>query len=132
MHSSDAWIGTDALCVTEAHLAQTMKQHDRILIVKEPWLNRILSGEKNDRGARHALPPRPLLRWTRGEIVLGVAKQVRTEDEWNFLRPRHRVAPATLPYRKTYALPVVSVQRVAPTPFVHPRGAINIVKYRRA
>ena len=122
--------------MTEAHLAQTMKQHDRILIVKEPWLNLILAGEKTIevrgtpyRPGHYFVGHNQLIR---GEIVLGVAKQVRTEDEWNFLRPRHRVPSATLPYRKTCALPVVSVQRVAPTPFVHPRGAINIVKYRRA
>ena len=113
-----------------------MKQHDRILIVKEPWLNLILSGEKTIeirsapyRPGHYFVGHKQLIR---GEIVLGVAKQIWTEEEWNFLRPRHRVPTSTLPYRKTYALPVVSVQRVAPTPFVHPRGAINSVKYRRA
>ena len=68
----------------------------------------------------------------RGKLVLGVAKQVRNEDEWDLLRPWHRAPTHTLPYNKTYALPIVSAHHITPTPFVHPRGAVNIVKYRRA
>ena len=113
-----------------------MKENDRNLIIKDPWIHLILSGRKTIevrgtpyRPGHYCIGNNQLIR---GEIVLGTAKHVPTESDWNFLRPRHCVSSTALPYAKTYALPILSARRVGPTPFVHPRGAINIVKYRRA
>ena len=55
---------------------------------------------------------------------------IASEEEWAATRAKHRV-PGPRPYKKTWALPVTKVRRMSrPVPYVHPRGAIGIVKYR--
>ncbi len=55
---------------------------------------------------------------------------ITTVEEWDSLRPQHRVEGAELPYAKTFGLPLLDVRHVSRMPFAHPRGAIGIVKYR--
>ena len=106
----------------------------KILILKEHWLDLILSGEKSMeiRGA-------PL---KAGTYYLGCKKNIyavaamgppiaiATVDHWDSLRPQHRVQSAELPYAKTFGMPILEVRRVNRMPFAHPRGAIGIVRYR--
>jgi len=65
-----------------------------------------------------------------GLARLGRAIPISTVKDWNALRPRHRVESLTLPYRKTFGLPIMSAVAVAPAPYWHPRGAMGIVRYR--
>ena len=64
-----------------------------------------------------------------GCAQLGEAFLIDNEEDWAALRTKHRVA-GPRPYKKTWALPVTKVRRVSPVPYVHPRGAVGIVKYR--
>ena len=40
----------------------------------------------------------------------------------------HRVFTNNLPYKKTYLIPILTLKKIK-RPYVHPRGAIGIVKY---
>ena len=44
---------------------------------------------------------------------------------------QHKVSLKTdqLPYKKTFFLPILNLRKLKRTPFVHPQGAITIVKY---
>ena len=68
-----------------------------------------------------------------GCAQFGDAFAINSEAEWNALRSQHCIDASELPYKHTWGLPIESVWRMArPVPFVHPRGAIGIVKYRAA
>ena len=43
-------------------------------------------------------------------------------------REQHRVITDRLPYKTTYCIPILHVHKIK-VPFVHPPGAITIVKY---
>ena len=109
---------------------------DRILILKDRWLDLILSGQKTMevRGqrvqpGRYWLGSRGLIR---GVAVLDPAAHIKTEDEWASLRPQHCVFGRKLPYKKTWGMPISSRRSLEnPLPYIHPRGAIGIVIYRR-
>ena len=108
---------------------------ERILVLREEWLERILRGAKTleVRGAR--LREGDIWLGCRsvvfGKARLGPAVAIGTEKEWAALRPRHLVADAALPYKTTYGLPLQAVTHLrAGIPYVHRRGAIGIVKYR--
>ncbi len=62
--------------------------------------------------------------------TLGPPIAITTVEEWDSLRPQHRVGNAELPYARTFGLPILDVRPVSRTPFAHPRGAIGIVRYR--
>ena len=108
---------------------------DRILILKPKWLRLLLSGEKDleIRGGR--FKPGKYLLGSGGLIYvscwLGSAIPIHTPEEWDQLRSRHRVEFPSLPYKKTWGLPVTDVVEVAtPVRYRHPRGAIGIVRFR--
>lgn len=108
---------------------------ERILILREEWLERILSGEKTleVRGTR--LREGDIWLGCRSRIFgkarLGAAFAIKTKRKWTSLRPRHLVANATLPYKTTWGLPLQSIIRLREcAPYVHCRGAIGIVKFR--
>eukprot|EP00973_Karenia_brevis_P095099 12425674-Karenia_brevis.AAC.2 len=108
---------------------------DRILILREHWLEQILSGEKSleIRGKRLREGDVWLGCHSRilGKARLGPAVAIRTEQEWEALRPRHRVMDDALPYKTTWGLPLQNVVRLREgAPYVHRRGAIGIVKYQ--
>lgn len=111
--------------------------HERILVLRDEWLQRILSGEKQLEIRGKRLREGDVWLGCRSNILgkarLGTAIAIKTEQEWAALRPRHLVADATLPYKTTYGLPLQAVERTRNIfPYVHPRGAIVIVKYRPA
>ena len=77
-----------------------------------------------------------------GKYYLGYAKQILavaqlgaplhicSPKQWIALQPEHRVMSEHSPYKRTYGLPILSVRVVRPMSFMHPHGAITIVKYR--
>ena len=110
------------------------RQEDKILILKEHWLNLILGGRKTLeirgralKAGKYWLGCRGVIR---GKVVLGDAVPIPDEDTWDSLRERHRVESSFLPYKKTYGLPVTSVKKVKPVTFKHTQGAVGIVLYR--
>ena len=107
---------------------------DRILVLRPHWLNLILAGEKTLEIRGRNLSAGNYWLGTRGMIhglaVLQPAILIDSAQAWQELRHRHRVESNELPYRTTYALPIRRCRRVTPVPYVHPRGAVGIVKYR--
>ena len=107
---------------------------DRILIVKPCWLQLILSGAKTMEIRGTAYRPGKYWLGHQRQILavaqLGKPLRVSTPEQWISLQPQHRVMRSDLPYKNTFALPIESVRPVSPFPFRHPRGAINIVRYR--
>ena len=107
---------------------------DRILVLRPHWLNLILAGEKTLEIRGRNLSARNYWLGTRGMIhgcaMLEPAMLINTAQAWQELRHRHRVESDELPYKTTYALPIRRCRRVTPIPYVHPRGAVGIVKYR--
>ena len=55
---------------------------------------------------------------------------VRVENLTHFRRHKdmHRMETEELPYKTTYLIPILSLRQIK-RPYVHPRGAIGIVKY---
>ena len=108
---------------------------ERILVLRPEWLELILSGHKKMeiRGTRLRegdawLGCRSMVF---GRARLGPALAISTEREWVSLRPEHLVADAALPYKQSFGLPLRSVTRLRHgVSYVHPRGAIGIVKFR--
>ena len=109
---------------------------DRILILKPKWLSLLLSRDKDleIRGCR--FKPGKYYLGSGGLIYtscwLGIAIPIQTPEEWDQLRPRHRVESPILPYKNTWGIPVTDLVEVAsPIKYRHPRGAIGIVRFRR-
>ena len=106
---------------------------DKILLLKPQYIEQILRGAKNME--IRSAPYRA------GTYYLGtggtIFAQVRTAHAFpihnmtEFIRSKHKhhMVCAKLPYKKTYALPIVECAPVSAR-FRHPRGAITIVKYR--
>ena len=109
------------------------KPGDRILIVKEPWLSLILAGKKKMeiRGARLSSGKWYLgfKKQIYGVMVTGKAQHIPTSNQFRELRGLHRVS-GSLPYKKTFGLPIQHVSVLKPMFFTHPRGAQSIVLYR--
>ena len=64
-----------------------------------------------------------------GVMMTGEAQRIPTSNEFRELRELHRVS-GSLPYKKTFGLPIRQVSVLKPTFFTHPRGAQSIVLYR--
>ena len=121
--------------VRSVQFGPTPRCGERILILRQEWLERILDGTKTleIRGARLREGDVWLgsQRTISGKARLGPAVPIRTEQEWATLRPQHLVADPVLPYKTTWGLPIQSVTRLRDAvPFLHRRGAIGIVKFR--
>ena len=116
-------------------LPPTPKEGQTIMQVKRTWLDLILSKSKvlEIRG----------LRKRAGTYYLGCEGQVygvvttldavpiRTVDHFKALTPLHKVSiENALPYKKTFALPLTSVQKMSePIQYVAHHGAIGWVRY---
>ena len=112
---------------------QPLQKGDRILVLKEPWLGMILSGEKTMeirskrlRAGKYYLGYKEKIY---GCISTGLPVPITTIEQWRTLYPRHLVNSSTLPYERTFGLPILSVHSMEGT-YKHPKGAIGIVKYR--
>ena len=64
-----------------------------------------------------------------GKACIGPALAIYTEREWASLRPEHLVADAALLYKTIFRFTFSRLRHGIS--YVHPRGAIVIVKFRR-
>ena len=108
---------------------------ERVLVLKPQYLDRLLSGEKTLEIRGKALTPG--IAWLgaagmiHGMASLEAARLIDSTHMWQELRSQHCVPGDDLPYKRTWALPIMAVQRLhQPVPYVHPRGAIGVVTYR--
>ena len=110
-------------------------QHgDRILVLKPHWLQQILSGNKTleIRGSR--LKAGHYYLGCGGKIhasaILDAPIAIENVTQWIALREDHKVKTDALPYRKTYGLPIKKLTQLKKAVhYIHPRGAIGIVRY---
>ncbi len=114
---------------------QAPRRGDKILILRANWLNLILIGEKTleIRGVAYSAGKYYLGhdKIIYGSMQLGRAIPIRTDAQWDQLRWQHRVPAETMPYDKTFGLPILDVKPAARRlPFSHPKGAVCIVRYR--
>ena len=125
--ASAPWSLTTMVCAPRAL--------DRILVLRQPWLGLLLDGSKTME--IRCAPYKPGRYWLGhkgivfGLAVLGSAVRIQSVQQWEALRSQHRVDSPLLPYKKTFALPVLSVTHTRRVPYYHPRGAVGIVRYRR-
>ena len=114
--------------------SMTPQLGDRILVLRPHWLNLILSGEKTSEIRGRNLAAGSYWPGCRGMIhgraILMPATLIKTLEAWRDLRHMHHVEGDELPYKRTYGFPVRHSERVTPTPFAHPAGAVGIVKMR--
>jgi hypothetical protein len=107
---------------------------DRILVLRPHWLSLILSGEKTleIRGRKLSAGWYWLGAWgmIHGRAFLTAATRITTAQAFRDLRVLHRIDMDELPYKKTYGLSITCCECMGPIPYVHPRGAAGIVKYR--
>ena len=67
-----------------------------------------------------------------GHCFLGSPIVIDSIEAWRGLRHRHRVEVDELPYKTTYDFSVHQCRRVTLTSYEHLRGAVGIVRFRRA
>ena len=96
-----------------ANFGDAPRVGERILVLREEWLERILTGQKSleVRGTRLRegeawLGCRSMI-W--GKVRLGPAMAIGTVQQWVALRPRHLIQTDALPYKRTYACIVLGV-----------------------
>lgn len=108
---------------------------DRILILKPHWLDLILAGQKTleirskkMKGGTYFIGCGGLVY---GRILLEIGFPIQSEEQWNALRWQHCCDTTVRPYKNTHGMPVRKPIRMRkPVAYVHPRGAIGIVKFR--
>ena len=108
---------------------------DRFLVLKWQWIQLILSQTKTMeirgvafRRGRYFLGFKSNVY---GCVELGDPMRIASGAEWAAFRHFHRVEARELPYRKTFGCPILRAQALSkPIPFIHPKGAVGIVKYR--
>ena len=114
----------------------TPQDGDRILVFRPRWLNLLLDEEKDLEIRGRNLSSGPCWLGCRGTIYghcfLGSPILIDSIEAWRGLRHRHRVEVDELPYKTTYGFPVHQCRRVTLTSYEHPRGAVGIVRFRRA
>jgi hypothetical protein len=124
----------------EAHsLLQQGKPVERGLMVKSPWIDKILDGEKTweIRGSRTAVRgPVGLIKSASGKVqgtadivdVIGPLSLEELQENTG----KHRISPehlTKLPYPKTYAWVLKNPHRLDnPVSYPHPNGAVIWVK----
>ena len=115
-------------------MAQPQKG-DKILVMKRYWMDLLLRGDKTLEIRNRRLKPGLYFLGHKGQVygsvVVGEGFRISTAEEWNALRPQHRVPEKSLPYKNTFGLPVRRHETLTKTlPYQHPRGAIGLVIYR--
>ena len=125
--------GFSSMALALSPCASEPRKGDRILVFKPQWLSLVLSGQKtlDVRGTGY----------TSGRYYLGtggmifaqaqLGRAVRCETLRYFRRHQDRHGMLTarvLPYKRTHLIPILSLRAIK-RPYVHPRGAISIVKY---
>ena len=113
----------------------TPRAGDKILILKQPWLNLILSGQKKIevrgapfRAGKYFLGHKRIVY---GQVEIGEPRAISTMGDSKALELLHLVSLPALPYKRTFGLPILSVKKMSKRlPYVHPKGAVAVVKYR--
>ena len=113
----------------------TPRKGERILILRKSWLLLILNGHKTleIRGTRLRAGDVWLGCQSKiyGKAHIGGAIRIKYASRWLQLQCKHLVPAAKPPYKKTWGLPMRNVKHISPPlPFVHPRGAIGIVRFQ--
>ena len=107
---------------------------DRILVFKDRWLSLVLSGKKTLEIRGCALKPGRYYLGCKQKIYgiaeLGAPLRVSSQSQWLAMKDKHLVDTAGLPYKRTFALPILKFKSLPPCPYQHKRGAIGIVIYR--
>jgi hypothetical protein len=117
-------------------MAHPPEDNERIMVFKGQWLLRILLKEKTleIRGTRYS--GKTYLLGCRGKIfaraTFGEPVRIETLEQWRELRSAHRVTGNTLPYKKTWGLPLQKLICFR-EPYVYkPRkGAVGIAIFRQ-
>ena len=108
---------------------------DRILVLRREWLQMILDGDKTMEVRSMPLKAGVYFLGCNGIIhgscMLGDAVRIDTRRHWRSLFHHHRVSGYSLPYKRTFGLPVSDVRRARAVRYLHPRGAIGLVKFRQ-
>ena len=112
----------------------TPARGERILVLRQHWMNLILNGEKTLEIRGKQLKQGDVWLGYRQEIVgkayLGEAILIDSTESWDERRSQHRVETLFLPYKKTWGLPLTKVSRLRrKIAYVHPRGAVGIVRF---
>ena len=118
-------------------LSDTPKEGDRVLVLKQHWLDLLLNREKLIEVRGMPLKSGVYYLGSGGKIYgcafFGAPLPINDAAHWNALRRKHRVPDPLPPYKRTFGLPVIRIRRISPPlPYVHPRGAIGLVRYRIA
>jgi hypothetical protein len=110
---------------------------ERILVVKQPWLDHILQGRKTMEIRACKLSPGPCLIGNKqliyGRLILGESVVLDSPDLWKAHAEKHLCGDALYGmYKKPCGTIITCVLRILdpPVPFVHPMGAITWVTYR--
>ena len=112
------------------------REGDKILIVKQPWLDLILTGLKT-----MEIRGRPLRSgwyWIGhggkiyGRVSLDTAVRVQNKAHWQALRSMHCVEAEEPIYKKSFGLPIVEAERLPSIPYKMKKGAIGIVRFCEA
>ena len=107
---------------------------DRILVLKKLWLDKILAGAKTLELRHLRLKPGRCFLGSKskiyGEAHLGDAELLLTTAQFRARYAEHRLDSDSLPYKKTWAIPLIKVRKTPPWSYVHPTGAVGIVKFR--
>jgi hypothetical protein len=111
------------------------REGDRILVMKQFWLDLILSGEKTMELRSRRLSPGPVWLGSKGVMqgfaILGAAVLIPDSSSYATHAEEHRCPEGTLRYKKIWGVPLQDVQRFASTvPYIHTQGAVTIVKFR--
>ena len=106
-----------------------------ILVFKPQWLALILCGRKTLEVRGAAYKSGTCYFGTGGMIYaqahLGRALRVENLRQFRRHQDMHRmIAARELPYKKTYLIPILSLRKIK-RPYLHPRGAICVVRYVR-
>ena len=67
--------------------------------------------------------------------IYGVAEfseplRIASTAEWAAMKSQHLVDTLELPYKRTFALPILRVTALPPYRYNHPKGAVGVVIYR--
>jgi len=108
---------------------------DRILVMKKDWLEKILDGVKTLELRHMRLKAGRCYLGSKskiyGEAFLGEAILIPTMVKFRARYSEHHVKTNRLPYKKTWAIPIIKVRRTQQQwLYIHPTGAVGIVKFR--
>ena len=129
----DEEIGGSATPAAQSAPPQPMPE-DPILVLEMKWLQLIVAMQKTIelRGVHMVEQPYWLASgghiYARAEITS--VHHIKTQADWDVLRPEHCMERATPPFPKTYGHRLENVEVLPQSvPYFHPRGAVSRVRY---